>query len=92
MATLNESLPQGTDSDSGPMCQNTILGAQKLKLEKPEESNGFEGIIDFLNASSIRWYQSLVALDLGSTRCFMIEFMKKKRSIGDISASEGFVR
>ncbi|GKE42272.1 hypothetical protein Tco_1469556, partial [Tanacetum coccineum] len=24
-------------------------------LEKPEESNGFEGIIDFLNASSIRY-------------------------------------
>ncbi|GKE68514.1 hypothetical protein Tco_1526586 [Tanacetum coccineum] len=26
MPTLNESFPQGTDSDSGPMCQNTILG------------------------------------------------------------------
>ncbi|GKF94584.1 hypothetical protein Tco_0284284, partial [Tanacetum coccineum] len=24
-------------------------------LEKPEESDGFKGIIDFLNASSIRW-------------------------------------
>ncbi|GJS61826.1 hypothetical protein Tco_0656610 [Tanacetum coccineum] len=24
-------------------------------LEKPEESNGFEGIIDFLNASSIKY-------------------------------------
>ncbi|GKD49654.1 hypothetical protein Tco_1278630 [Tanacetum coccineum] len=41
MATLNESFPQGTGSDSGP--------------RNPEESNGFEGIIDFLNASSIKY-------------------------------------
>ncbi|GJU54594.1 putative ribonuclease H-like domain-containing protein [Tanacetum coccineum] len=37
MATLNESFPQGTDSGSGPRCQDTILGrgggVQKLKLE-----------------------------------------------------------
>ncbi|GKD87994.1 putative ribonuclease H-like domain-containing protein [Tanacetum coccineum] len=26
MATLNESFPQGTNSDSGPRCQDTILG------------------------------------------------------------------
>ncbi|GKE25295.1 hypothetical protein Tco_1436807 [Tanacetum coccineum] len=26
MATLNESFPQGTDSSSGPKCQDTILG------------------------------------------------------------------
>ncbi|GJY62551.1 uncharacterized mitochondrial protein-like protein [Tanacetum coccineum] len=26
MATLNESIPQGTDSGSGPRCQDTILG------------------------------------------------------------------
>ncbi|GJX36360.1 ribonuclease H-like domain, reverse transcriptase, RNA-dependent DNA polymerase [Tanacetum coccineum] len=32
MATLNESFPQGTGSDSGPRCQDTILGVQKLKL------------------------------------------------------------
>ncbi|GJZ78402.1 hypothetical protein Tco_0643239, partial [Tanacetum coccineum] len=34
MATLNESLPQGTDSGSDPKCQDTILGVgvQKLKL------------------------------------------------------------
>ncbi|GJW37878.1 hypothetical protein Tco_0060798 [Tanacetum coccineum] len=32
MATLNESFPQGTDSGSGPRCQDTILGVQKLKL------------------------------------------------------------
>ncbi|GJU35327.1 hypothetical protein Tco_1183681 [Tanacetum coccineum] len=32
MATLNESFPQGTDLGSGPRCQDTILGVQKLKL------------------------------------------------------------
>nr|GEY43483.1 copia protein [Tanacetum cinerariifolium] len=32
MATLNEPLPQGTTSCSGPRCQFTILGVQKLKL------------------------------------------------------------
>ncbi|GJV71904.1 putative ribonuclease H-like domain-containing protein [Tanacetum coccineum] len=32
MSTLNESFPQGTDSGSGPRCQVTILGVQKLKL------------------------------------------------------------
>ncbi|GJT58929.1 putative ribonuclease H-like domain-containing protein [Tanacetum coccineum] len=37
MATLNESIPQGTDS------------------EKPKESNRFEEIIDFLNASSVQY-------------------------------------
>ncbi|GJY31662.1 putative ribonuclease H-like domain-containing protein [Tanacetum coccineum] len=32
METLNESFPQGIDSGSGPRCQDTILGMQKLKL------------------------------------------------------------
>ncbi|GJR01478.1 hypothetical protein Tco_0524462 [Tanacetum coccineum] len=32
MATLNKSIPQGTDSSSGLRCQDTILGVQKLKL------------------------------------------------------------
>ncbi|GKD59652.1 hypothetical protein Tco_1297161 [Tanacetum coccineum] len=32
MATLNESFPQGTDSGSGPKCQDTILRVQMLKL------------------------------------------------------------
>ncbi|GJY17631.1 hypothetical protein Tco_0389122 [Tanacetum coccineum] len=32
MATLNESFPQRIDSGSGPKCQDTILGVQKLKL------------------------------------------------------------
>ncbi|GJS55020.1 hypothetical protein Tco_0628382 [Tanacetum coccineum] len=31
-------------------------------LEKPEESNGFEGIIDFLNASSIKYASTIQAL------------------------------
>ncbi|GKD25123.1 putative ribonuclease H-like domain-containing protein [Tanacetum coccineum] len=33
MATLNESFPQGTNSGSGPRCQDTILGLQKLKFD-----------------------------------------------------------
>ncbi|GKB74424.1 hypothetical protein Tco_0935836 [Tanacetum coccineum] len=33
MAILNESFSQGTDSGSGPKCQDTILGVQKLKLD-----------------------------------------------------------
>ncbi|GJZ01491.1 hypothetical protein Tco_0519452 [Tanacetum coccineum] len=41
MATLNESFPQGSDSVAF--------------LEKPEESNRFEEIIDFLNASSVQY-------------------------------------
>ncbi|GKA56527.1 uncharacterized mitochondrial protein-like protein [Tanacetum coccineum] len=45
MAKLNESFPHGTGSDSGPRSQDTILGY----------SNGFKGIIDFLNASSIKY-------------------------------------
>ncbi|GJT57339.1 putative ribonuclease H-like domain-containing protein [Tanacetum coccineum] len=32
METLNESFPQGTDSGSGPRCQDTILGVRKLKF------------------------------------------------------------
>ncbi|GKA56220.1 hypothetical protein Tco_0755292 [Tanacetum coccineum] len=36
MATLNESIPQGTDSSSGLRCQDTILGVQKLKLVNGE--------------------------------------------------------
>ncbi|GKD52768.1 hypothetical protein Tco_1281744, partial [Tanacetum coccineum] len=85
MATLNEPLPQGTGSCSGPRCQVTILGMQKLKLErvntvrqllvlstmanlkycdqhnmvalleKTDRSEGFHQIVDFLNASHIRF-------------------------------------
>ncbi|GJY62003.1 hypothetical protein Tco_0462660 [Tanacetum coccineum] len=78
MATLNEPLPQGTGSGSGPRCQVTILGVQKLKLEivntvrqllvlyydqhnmvvlleKTNGSEGFHQIVDFLNASHIRF-------------------------------------
>ncbi|GJW01849.1 hypothetical protein Tco_1557100, partial [Tanacetum coccineum] len=31
MATLNESFPQGTDSNSGPRCQDTILGGAEAQ-------------------------------------------------------------
>ncbi|GJW75310.1 putative ribonuclease H-like domain-containing protein [Tanacetum coccineum] len=32
MATLNESFPQGTDSSSGPRCQDTILGGAEAQI------------------------------------------------------------
>ncbi|GJS35803.1 hypothetical protein Tco_0534185 [Tanacetum coccineum] len=32
MATLNESFPQGTDSGSGPRCQDTILGGTEAQI------------------------------------------------------------
>nr|GEU43175.1 ribonuclease H-like domain, reverse transcriptase, RNA-dependent DNA polymerase [Tanacetum cinerariifolium] len=55
LAILNEPLPHGTGSGSVSRCQVTIWGVQKLKLEKPSESEGFEQIIDFLNAKPIRY-------------------------------------
>ncbi|GKE41263.1 hypothetical protein Tco_1464668, partial [Tanacetum coccineum] len=88
IATLNESFPQGTNSGSGPRCQDTILEGSEaqtrlnlllpvlvyaarhtltavrhklmlpgnlLLLEKPEESDGFAEIIDFLNASYVQY-------------------------------------
>ncbi|GKF05158.1 hypothetical protein Tco_0035826, partial [Tanacetum coccineum] len=57
MATLNESLPQGTGSGSGPMCQDTILGAQKLKL----------GLRLHLNSSMIHLSQELTHLEVRRT-------------------------
>ncbi|GKF77936.1 hypothetical protein Tco_0230406, partial [Tanacetum coccineum] len=32
MTTLNESFPQGTDSSSGPRCQDTILGGAEAQI------------------------------------------------------------
>ncbi|GKA95225.1 hypothetical protein Tco_0817263, partial [Tanacetum coccineum] len=32
MATLNESIPQGTSSGSGPRCQDTILGDAEAQI------------------------------------------------------------
>ncbi|GKG26165.1 hypothetical protein Tco_0399311 [Tanacetum coccineum] len=32
MTILNESFPQGTDSSSGPRCQDTILGDAKAQI------------------------------------------------------------
>ncbi|GJR96797.1 hypothetical protein Tco_0268971 [Tanacetum coccineum] len=60
MATLNESFPQGTGSGSGPRStMSTPKFAKTHNLvaffEKPKESNGFEEIINFLNASSIQY-------------------------------------
>ncbi|GKB35701.1 uncharacterized mitochondrial protein-like protein, partial [Tanacetum coccineum] len=57
MATLNESFPQGTDSGSGPRCQDTILGVQKLKL----------GLRLHLNSPMIHLSQELTHLEVGRT-------------------------
>nr|GEW04221.1 hypothetical protein [Tanacetum cinerariifolium] len=69
MATLNEPLTKGTSSGNGPRYQVTILGGAEaqtrfeaaskqsndlpLSREKPSKSEGFEQIIDFLNAKPI---------------------------------------
>ncbi|GJW92919.1 hypothetical protein Tco_0172591 [Tanacetum coccineum] len=57
MATLNESFPQGTDSGSGPKCQDTILGVQKHKL----------GLRLHLNSPMIHIPQELTHLEVGRT-------------------------
>ncbi|GKA43052.1 hypothetical protein Tco_0735712 [Tanacetum coccineum] len=57
MTTLNESFPQGTDSGSGPRCQDTILGVQKLKL----------GLRRNLNSPMIYLSQDLTHLKVGRT-------------------------
>ncbi|GJV61456.1 putative ribonuclease H-like domain-containing protein [Tanacetum coccineum] len=54
MATLNEPLPQGTGSGSGPRCQVTILGVQKLKL----------GLRLHLNSPMIHLSQELTHLEV----------------------------
>ncbi|GJZ71518.1 putative ribonuclease H-like domain-containing protein [Tanacetum coccineum] len=51
-ATTAFSLEVEHDSGSGPRCQVTILGVQKLKLEGSE---GFHQIVDFLNTSHIKY-------------------------------------
>ncbi|GJT96364.1 putative ribonuclease H-like domain-containing protein [Tanacetum coccineum] len=38
MATLNESFPQGTDSGSGPRCQDTILGVVEAQTRLDNQS------------------------------------------------------
>ncbi|GJW05004.1 putative ribonuclease H-like domain-containing protein [Tanacetum coccineum] len=68
-ATTASSLEAEQDSGSGPRCQDTILGDVNAQtspkfaethnvvafLEKPEESDGFAEIIDFLKASSVSY-------------------------------------
>ncbi|GJX54768.1 hypothetical protein Tco_0283137, partial [Tanacetum coccineum] len=68
-ATTASSLEAEQDSGSGPRCQDTILGGVNAQtspkfaemhnvvafLEKPEESDGFAEIIDFLKASSVHY-------------------------------------
>ncbi|GJV80652.1 hypothetical protein Tco_1516522, partial [Tanacetum coccineum] len=55
MATLNESFSHGTNSGSGPRCQDTILGVQKLKL----------GLRLHLNSPMIYLSQELTHLEVG---------------------------
>ncbi|GJS74563.1 hypothetical protein Tco_0707404 [Tanacetum coccineum] len=57
MATLNESFPQRTDLGSGPRCQDTILGVQKLKLD----------LRLHLNSPMIHLSQELTHLKVGRT-------------------------
>ncbi|GJR58130.1 hypothetical protein Tco_1500292 [Tanacetum coccineum] len=57
MATLNESFPQETDSGSGPRCQDTVLGVQKLKL----------GLRLHLNSPMVHLSQELTYLEVGRT-------------------------
>ncbi|GJQ90478.1 putative ribonuclease H-like domain-containing protein [Tanacetum coccineum] len=39
MATLNESFPQGTDSGSGPRCQDTILGGAEAQTREQADTS-----------------------------------------------------
>ncbi|GKD75658.1 hypothetical protein Tco_1333940 [Tanacetum coccineum] len=57
MSILNESFPQGTDSGSGPRCQDTIFGVQKLKL----------GLRLHLNSPMIHLSQELTHLEVERT-------------------------
>ncbi|GKA66831.1 hypothetical protein Tco_0766639 [Tanacetum coccineum] len=55
MATLNESFPQGTDSGSGPRCQDTILGGADAQNRFGEQKEKRDVIVDFLNTSHIKF-------------------------------------
>ncbi|GJU85854.1 hypothetical protein Tco_1293400, partial [Tanacetum coccineum] len=62
------------------------LGIEKLSTKDIGTAFGFKILrskqYEFKRSYGFHnWYQSLVALDLGSTRCSWIEFMKNKKSI-----------
>ncbi|GKB32488.1 hypothetical protein Tco_0871889, partial [Tanacetum coccineum] len=75
-ATAASSLEAEQDSGSVPRCQDSILGDVNAQtspkfaethnvvafLEKPEESDGFAEIIDFLKASSVSYALTIQAL------------------------------
>ncbi|GJX83879.1 hypothetical protein Tco_0333360 [Tanacetum coccineum] len=65
MATLNESLPLGTDSGSGPRCQVTILGVQKLNLDSGEVqiTATVDGKVKLVYEASIRRHLKLEDFD-----------------------------
>ncbi|GJS42423.1 hypothetical protein Tco_0567466 [Tanacetum coccineum] len=50
MATLNESFPQGTDSGSGPRCQDTILGDAEAQIRIGVDTTRHK-----LNTASIKY-------------------------------------
>ncbi|GKA74821.1 hypothetical protein Tco_0781123 [Tanacetum coccineum] len=57
-------------------------------LEKPEESDGFEGIIDFLNASSIRYALTIQALVDGKKVIVTETNMRRALQLKDAEGTE----
>ncbi|GJR28213.1 hypothetical protein Tco_1104445 [Tanacetum coccineum] len=57
-------------------------------LEKPEESNGFEGIIDFLNASSIRYALTIQALVDGKKVIVTKTSVRRALQLKDVEGTE----
>ncbi|GJU79052.1 hypothetical protein Tco_1276122 [Tanacetum coccineum] len=59
-----------------------------LFLEKPKESDGFEGIIDFLNASSIRYALTIQALVDGKKVIVTKTSMRRALQLKDAKGTE----
>ncbi|GJX36533.1 hypothetical protein Tco_0248090 [Tanacetum coccineum] len=82
MATLNESFPQGTGSNSGPRCQDTILGMQNLKLVGSTEITAtIDGKIKIVTKESIRRHLKLEDSD-GISNLPTIEIFKQLALMG----------
>ncbi|GJS13902.1 hypothetical protein Tco_0408374 [Tanacetum coccineum] len=58
-------------------------------LDKPEESDGFEGIIDFLNASSIRYALTIQALVDGKKVIVTETNVRRALQLKDAKGTEG---
>nr|GEW21749.1 hypothetical protein [Tanacetum cinerariifolium] len=77
MATLNEPLPQGTSLGSGPRCQVTILGVQKLKLGlrlhlKSLMIHLSQEVLDSVKAKTDRVKWSRLSFDVPFSHDFLI--------------------